>query len=80
MTITFPFFTGEYLPLGYKGDCGRGDHRTGQKEDGVGPSRDSAHGHHWQDSPRKQLRKIQVSAESPRARARLFPPAFDRLS
>lgn len=67
---TYPFLSGEYLPLGYKGDCGRGDHRAGQKEDGVGPSGDPAHGHHWQDSSRKQLRKIQVSA----ARLRDSPP------
>lgn len=60
INITFPFSTGKYLPLGYKGDRGGRDHRTGQKEDGVGPSGDSAHGYHWPDGPGKQLGKVQV--------------------
>lgn len=60
--LTVPFPTGKYLPLGDKGDRGRRDHRKGQKEDGIGPSGDSAHGHHWPDCPGKQLGKVQVSA------------------
>ena len=62
ISITVPFPTGKYLPLSYKGDCGGGDHRTGQKEDGIRSSGDSAHGHHWPDDPGKQLGKVQVSA------------------
>lgn len=67
ISITLPFLTGEYLPLGYKGDRGGRDHRTGQKEDGIGPSGDSAHGYHWPNGSGKQLWKVQVSGRGSRS-------------
>lgn len=62
ISITLPFPAGKYLPLGYKGDRGGRDHRTGQKEDGIGPPGDSAHGYHWPNGFGKQFWEVQVSA------------------
>jgi len=43
--------TGEHLSAGYQEQCGRGHHREGQEEDGVGPPCHSEDGHHWTHHP-----------------------------